>query len=126
MTRMITFSGLNLEDDSNLLTTEQWQEYHTRQAIILACKMEARASIEKTRNNCRILEEKFGEIEKSFKTCSVTFSNLEAISEKSAKSWDTIRADIEKMTGLLRNSAKTIRENLARGKVSSSASSMKH
>lgn len=126
MTRLITFSGENLGDYSNLLTTEQWQEFHTRQATLLACKVEAQASIEKTRNNCRIMVEKFGEIEKSFKNCSLTFSNLEAISEQNAKSWDAIRSDINKMTELLRNSAKTIRENLARGKVSGSTPSNEH
>lgn len=126
MTRLITFSGEKLGDCSNLLTTEQWQEFHTRQATLLACKVEAQASIEKTRSNCRIMEEKFGEIETSFKNCSLTFSNLEAISERNAKSWDAIRSDIDKMTELLRNSAKTIRENLARGKVPSSTPRVEH
>jgi hypothetical protein len=126
MTRLITFSGENLGDCSNLLTKEQWQEFHTRQVTLLNCKVEAQASIEKTRSNCRMLEEKFGEIEKSFKNCSLTFSNLETISERNAKSWEAIRSDINKMTELLRNSAKTIRENLARGNVSSSTLSIEH
>ena len=117
MTRLVTFSGSNKGEYSNLLTKEQWQEFHTRQATILTCKAEAQVSIEGVRGNCRSLAEKFKEIENSFLRCSSTFANLESISEKNARSWEAIRHDIAKITEILRSQAKTIRKNLARGQV---------